>query len=244
VDTLLKILAVIPARAGSKGIPNKNIRELAGKPLIAHTIEAALNATTVNRVIVSTDGEKIESVSRQYGAEVVLRPPEISGDTASSESALLHVLDHLEQSEGYHSDLLVFLQCTSPLTAPEDIDGTVKALIDEGADTALSVTSFHYFLWKHDDLHDSIGINHSKTIRLLRQEREPQYLETGAVYVMKASRFREVRHRFFGKTAMYVTPNERRWEIDEPSDFEVAESLMRWQQKSQSHIPKQLTSEK
>lgn len=234
----MKTLAVIPARAGSKGIPNKNIHELAGKPLIAHTIEAALKSSAVNRLVVSTDGEEIASVSKKFGAEVIPRPSEISGDMASSESALLHVLEHLDRSEGYHPDLLVFLQCTSPLTLSGDIDGTVNALIQEGADTALSVTPFHYFLWKEDKNGDAVGINHSKTIRPLRQEREPQYLETGAVYVMKASRFREVKHRFFGKTAMYVMPNARRWEIDEPSDFEVAETLMRWQTKPRAHTPK------
>lgn len=236
-------LAVIPARGGSKGIPRKNVRPLAGKPLIAYNIEQALRSRFVNRVVVSTDDAEIGGFARQYGAEVIWRPAEISGDSASSESALLHVLDHLRQVEGYQPDLLVFLQCTSPLTLAEDIDGTLAALLDQQADSALAVIPFHYFLWRAStDDHgqqDAVGINHAKQVRLLRQERESgffdrsQYLETGAVYGMRVSGFLAARHRFFGRTAMYVMPAERRLEIDDPVDFEVAEVLLRQQQKTE-----------
>ena len=224
-------LAIIPARGGSKGIPRKNIRPLAGKPLIAYNILEARRSRFVTRVVVSTDDPEIGAVARQYGAEVVWRPAEISGDTASSESALLHTLETLRQSEGYQPDLVVFLQCTSPLTLAEDIDGTVQALIDQQADTALAVIPFHYFLWKpladpQSGLPDAVGINHEKRVRPLRQQREAQYLETGAVYVMRTGGFIEARHRFFGKTALYEMPGERRLEIDDPVDFEVAEILM------------------
>ncbi|MBA7709847.1 hypothetical protein ES703_118773 [subsurface metagenome] len=187
----------------------------------------------MDRVVVSTDDPEIAAVSAQYGAEVVWRPAEISGDTASSESALLHALEHLERTERYKPDLVVFLQCTSPLTLPKDIDATVQALLDEDADSALAVTPFHYFLWQRDNRGDGVGINHDERVRLLRQEREPQFLETGAVYVMRAQGFREAEHRFFGKTAMYVMPGERWLEIDEPIDFRIAEVLMAGQQHQQ-----------
>ena len=222
----MECLAIIPARGGSKGIPRKNILPLSGKPLIAYNIEQALRSVYVNRVVVSTDDAEIAGVARRYGAEMVWRPAEISGDSASSESALLHTLQFLQQSEGYQPDLLVFLQCTSPLTLAEDIDGAVQALLDEKADTALAVIPFHYFLWRQVDNTDAVGINHDKHVRPLRQEREPQYLETGAVYVMRAPRFLQVRHRFFGKTALYVMPAERRLEIDDPIDFQIAEALL------------------
>ena len=230
------VIAVIPARGGSKGIPRKNLQPLAGKPLLAHTIEAALSARYIGRVVVSTDDAEIAAVSRQYGAEVVWRPAEISGDTASSESALLHTLEYLQQTEGYEPDLLVFLQCTAPFTLPEDIDGAVQALLDENADSALAVTPFHYFLWRRDKNGDAVGINHNKRVRLLRQQREPQFLETGAVYVMRTHGFKEVKRRFFGKTALYVIPPERCLEIDEPVDLRIAEVLLRerqWQQRLQ-----------
>jgi YrbI family 3-deoxy-D-manno-octulosonate 8-phosphate phosphatase len=223
----MECLAIIPARGGSKGIPRKNILPLAGKPLIAYNIEQALRAVQVNRVVVSTDDAEIASVARQYGAEVVWRPAEISGDNASSEAALLHTLQFLQQSEGYRPDLLVFLQCTSPLTQADDIDGAIHALLEENADTALAVIPFHYFLWRKGLTgSDAVGINHDKHIRPLRQEREPQYLETGAVYVMCVPGFLQARHRFFGKTAMYIMPVERRLEIDDPIDFQIAEALL------------------
>lgn len=222
-------IAIIPARGGSKGIPRKNLRLLAGKPLVAHTIDHACQALSVSRVVVSTDDQEIAAVAQRYGAEVVWRPAEISGDTASSESALLHALDFLKQAEDYDPDLVVFLQCTSPLTVPGDIDGTIHALLENNADTALTVAPFHYFLWKQED-GDATGINHDKRVRPRRQDRETQYVETGAVYVMRVQGFRETGHRFFGKTATYVVPAERRLEIDEPADLLVAETLMREQE--------------
>ncbi len=237
----MKYLAIIPARGGSKGIPRKNIRPLAGKPLLAYNIEAARSSRYIQRVVVSTDDPEIAQVARQYGAEVVWRPAEISGDTATSESALIHTLETLQQQESYIPDVLVFMQCTSPLTLAEDIDGTITALLEQQADTALAVIPFHYFLWKPgqdaQDRPDSIGINHHKSVRPLRQERESQYLETGAVYVMRVPGFLEARHRFFGRTAMYSMPGERRLEIDDPVDFQVAEVLVAAQRQHQ-HMSK------
>ena len=220
-------VAIIPARGGSRGIPRKNVRILADKPLIAHTIERALQARLVDRVLVSTDDDEIAAVSEQYGAEIIWRPTDISGDTASSELALLHAIDYLQETEGYRPALVVFLQCTSPLTLPEDIDGTVQSLVEENADSALAVTPFHFFLWRRDKSGDAVGINHDKQVRPLRQERKQQFLETGAVYVMRTQGFKEAKHRFFGKTAMYVMPAERCLEVDEPVDFRIAEALMR-----------------
>ena len=222
-----EIIAIIPARGGSRGIPGKNIQPLAAKPLIAYTIENARRTPQLDRVFVSTDDPEIADISKGYGAEVIQRPPDISGDAASSESALLHALDHLKDTENYEPDVLVFLQCTSPLTLPEDIEGTIQALFIENADSALAVTPFHYFLWRRDQGGDAVGINHDKRCRPLRQEQEPQYLETGAVYVMRTKGFKASGHRFFGKTAMYVMPRERCLEIDEPVDMRVAEVLLR-----------------
>jgi len=221
----MEILAVIPARGGSKGIPRKNIKNLAGEPLIAFAIKAALDSEFITRLVVSTDDEEIGKIAEKYGAEVIWRPKEISGDEASSESALIHALSNLSIEESYHPDLLVFLQCTSPLTIAEDIDGTIKALIENDADTSLAVSPFHYFLWKESD-HGAESINHDKSVRLRRQDREPQYVETGAVYVMKAKQFLQTKRRFFGKTVLNIIPSERRLEIDEPVDFLIAENML------------------
>ncbi len=230
-DNPQEVLAVIPARGGSKGIPRKNVLRVGGVPLVGRSILAAIQADRVTRVVVSTDDPQIEQVARRYGAEVVTRPPEISGDSASSESALLHVLDTLRNREGYEPDLLVFLQCTSPLTEPEDIDGTVAALLDRNGDSALAVVPFHYFIWQERDDGSAEGVNHDKSVRQMRQDRTPEFLEAGSVYVMKADGFRRVGHRFFGKTVLHPTPPLRRWEIDDPEDLPVAESLARTNQK-------------
>ena len=218
--------AVIPARGGSKGIIGKNLRVVGGKPLIAHTILAARAARTVERVVVSTDDPAIAQVSERYGAQIVWRPAELANDTSSSEVALLHALEQLEHAEGYRPELLAFLQCTSPLTAAEDIDGTVELLLREAADSALSGARFHYFLWRRAS-EGAEGINHDKRVRPRRQDREAEFLETGSVYAMRVAGFRKAKHRFFGKTVMYETPAERVCEIDETVDLHVAEVLLR-----------------
>jgi CMP-N-acetylneuraminic acid synthetase len=200
---------------------------LAGKPLIAWTIEVASASTMIERVIVSTEDPEIAGVASQYGAEVVWRPAELATDAASSESALLHVLDELRSKEKYEPDLVVFLQCTAPLTLPEDIDNAVRTLMEENADTVLAVTPFHGFVWQRRKEGDAVGLNHDIKTRPLRQERETQFLETGAVYVMRTEGFRRARHRFFGKIALHVMPSERCWEIDDLADFRIAEALLR-----------------
>ena len=219
-------LAIIPARGGSKGIPRKNLAKFGGKPLIAWTIEAALGCKSIQRLVVSTEDAEIAAVAGEYGAEIVRRPADLSGDDATSESALLHALEHLEQAEDYRPDLLVFLQCTSPLTQPEDIEGTIAALVQQGADTALAAVPFHYYLWKKDEGQGAVGVNHDKCLRLRRQEKTSQYLESGAVYVMRVEGFRKARHRFFGKTVLYEMPAARCLEIDEPDDLRLAELLL------------------
>ena len=225
----MKILAVIPARGGSKGIPKKNIQQLCGKPLLAYSIEAALQAKLINRVIVSTDDPEIAQVATKYGAELVERPAELAGDLVSSEAALLHVLEILQQQEEKLPDLLVFLQCTSPLTLAADIDGTVQALLDQQADTAFAAAPFHYFVWEKESDGSMIGINHDKSKRLMRQQRQDQFVEAGAVYVMQVANFLKYKHRFFGKTAMYEIPEERCFEIDEPVDLLIAEQMLQHQ---------------
>jgi len=232
---MVEVLAVIPARGGSKGIPRKNMRSVGGAALICHTIQTALLAESINRVIVSTDSQEIAIASYVYGVEVIFRPPELCTDTSPSEHALLHVLDTLDSRNGtkgvhkpeYHLDILVMLQCTSPLTLPEDIDGAVGKLIAEDADSALTVIPSHALLWE-EGLWGAVPVNHSTATRLNRQEMDetdPQYRETGAVTVMRVKGFRESEYRYFGKTVLYVIPEERGLDIDTEFDLKVAELL-------------------
>lgn len=138
----------------------------------------------------------------------------------------MHALEYLSNSENYEPDILVFLQCTSPLTTSIDIDNVIKKLLAENADSALTVAPFHYYLWKQDDSGEVLGINHDKFHRPMRQQREKQYIETGAVYVMRVSQFLKKKYRFFGKIVMSEMPEERCFEIDEPADLAIAEQLI------------------
>jgi len=220
-------VAIIPARGGSKGIPRKNIMLVGGIPLVGRTIRMALDAKRVNRVYVSTDDKEIAEVSHEFGASVILRPTEISGDFASSESALLHALDHIAQSENLHPKYLAFLQCTAPLLMAEDIDGALEMLIREEVDSVLAAAPFKHFLWRQKESGPASTVGHEIRRRKMRQALAPQYLEAGSVYAMTVMGFRQAQHRFFGTTRLYSVPAERIFEIDEPADIALAEFLVR-----------------
>lgn len=224
----LDCLAIIPARGGSQGIPRKNLRLVAGRPLIAYTIDAALAARTISRVVVSTDDREIADVARCYGADVIERPAGISGNEASSESAILHALERLKHTEGRQPAVTVMLQCTSPLTLAEDIDGVVQVLLEQGADSALSTTTCHQFLWRVSaDGRICEGVNHDGGVRQRRQDMAKQFVETGAVYAMSTPRFLAEQTRFCGRTVMHVTPPDRHLELDELAHIALADAALR-----------------
>jgi YrbI family 3-deoxy-D-manno-octulosonate 8-phosphate phosphatase len=188
-------------------------------------IEAALAAGNIERVVVSTDDAEIGSVSRHHGAEVIQRPAELSGDQASSESALVHALETLRSQEGYTPAIVAFLQCTAPLTLTEDIEGTVR-LVQGGYDSAVTVTPFHFFVWRENPEGHLVGVNHDAAHRLRRQDRAAEYMEVGAVYAMRTSGFLAHRFRFFGRIGKYILPWDRALELDEPADWDRAEHLI------------------
>ena len=211
-------VAIIPARGGSKSVPRKNVLPVAGKPLIAHTIIAALEAEAVDRVFVSTDDAEIASAAREYGAEVIDRPVELATDEASSESALLHALQVIEAQAGERPELTVFLQCTSPFTTGAHIDACVSQLNTKAADSIFSAVPFHGFVWREGAM-GMDGANHDKRIRERRQDRAPEFLENGAIYVMRTAGFIEHEHRFFGSTAVFEMEPDTGWEIDTETDL-------------------------
>lgn len=213
---------MIPARGGSKGIPLKNLRTVAGAPIVVRAVRAASAAGTVDLVVVSTDDDRIAEASSSAGAHVVRRPAELSGDAASSESAVLHALDSLA---GPDPEVVLLVQCTSPFTTPADVDGTVAALERENADCAFTAALTHRFLWRRDSSGAASGVNHDPAVRLPRQQLEPEYVETGAVYAMRTAGFRATQHRFFGRIVMHEVQSWRALEIDEPEDLAVADAL-------------------
>jgi N-acylneuraminate cytidylyltransferase len=216
-------VAVIPARGGSKGVHRKNLREVGGVPLIARAIAAARAADGIDRVVVSTDDPEIAAVAREWGAEVVVRPAELSGDTASSESALLHVLDELKRF-GIGVGILVFVQATSPFIDPADLDAAIERVRVGESDSVFSAVESWGFLWRVGPS-GATGINHDPRSRPRRQDRAPELLETGAFYVMDAAGFRSARHRFFGRIGAVLVPETHAIEIDTELQLELASAI-------------------
>lgn len=222
-----RVLAVIPARGGSKGVPAKNLAPVGGVPLVSRAVRECLATRFVTDVVVSTDDQAIAVAAREAGAEVVLRPAAIAGDTATSEAAVLHAMDTHEALHGAAVDVVVFVQCTSPFLVREDIDGVAGAVVEDGADTAVTVAAFHGFIWRDadDEATGGHGVNHDKSYRPRRQDRPQDLLETGAAYAMDAAGFRKHQHRFFGRTELVRTDAARVLEIDDPHDLARARAL-------------------
>ena len=213
-------LALIPARGGSKGIPGKNLQTVGDVPLICRSIRAAQASNGVGRVVVSTDDDAIAAAAEAEGASVIRRPACIAGDTASSESALLHALELLE-AQGPLEAEMVFLQCTSPFTTGAQIDAVLAALKEDDCNSSFAVTPWHGFLWRADGR----GINHNPELpRQRRQDLEPAFLETGAIYAMGVTAFRRCGNRFCPPTRPVVL-QEVGPEIDTPEDLALCRSI-------------------
>lgn len=221
----MNVLTVIPARGGSKRIPRKNLQILDGKPLIVYSIEHAKRSKMVNRIVVSTDDDEIGYTSSFYGAEVIRRPHELACDTASSESALIHVLDYLEEHEKYFPDLLVFLQCTSPLRNENDIDDAINTLIKLRADSLFSARRFKKYIWQ---LKDSIlsPINYDYNHRWREQDFPYQFEENGSIYVIKPSVLKLYDNRLGGQIAIFEMDEFCSIQIDTYEDMLFAEYIL------------------
>ncbi|MCM2435385.1 acylneuraminate cytidylyltransferase [Agrobacterium rosae] len=220
----MDIVAIIPARGGSIGLPRKNIKTFNGLPLVSRSITAALNAETVSQVYVSSDDSEILLIAERYGALGVVRPEDISGPTASSESALIHALAEIEAQTGKCPDIIVFLQCTSPFTTSAHIDAVVNQLLTSNADSAFAAIEDHGFIWEVATDGTAAGITHDHTKpRQRRQDMTPRYRESGAVYAMRVKPFLEKGNRFCGKTIL-VPVDMPSVEIDTIEDWHIAEN--------------------
>jgi CMP-N,N'-diacetyllegionaminic acid synthase len=223
------ILAIIPARGGSRGIPRKNVRLLCGKPLIAYTIEAALSSKLIDRVVVSTEDEEIAEVSKKYGAEVISRPPELGQDDTPSLPVYQHAIRHLEKAEDYRPEIIVILQPTSPLRLVEDIDRAIAEFLKRKYDSIVSICEVEHpphwmYTLARNRLKPVIKDGESVT---RRQDAPKMYRLNGAVYVTS----REVimkENRLIGRdTGAHIMPLERSIDIDTELDFKLADLLMR-----------------
>jgi len=228
-----KVLALVPARSGSKGLPMKNIRLLQGKPLLSWPIEAAKASSYVDRVVISTDDVGFSKLALAAGAEVpFLRPAELSTDTAPSISFILHALDTLE-ANGDTYDYLLLLEPTSPLTEASDIDSALEVLVTRGddADAIVSVSelvsthpAFAVRLNDQGLMRPYVAENFSQLPR--RQDVEPLYSLDGSLYISTVEALRDRRAFCHDRTISHVMPRYKSFEVDDLVDFICIEAIL------------------
>lgn len=221
-----KILGIIPARGGSKGVPRKNIRLLAGKPLIAWTIEAAKSSEHISRLILSSDDEEILTIAKNFGCEVpFIRPKEYASDESSAIDVVMHAMNALQESYDY----LVYLQPTSPLKRTKDIDGAIAKCIKSKVDTCVSVTSpdkSPYWSFRLDDENKLIPLIPWEDKNTRRQDVPESYILNGAIYVAKTEAILKHRSFIHKDTIGFYMPRNRSVDVDAELDFVIAEYLL------------------
>ena len=219
------VLAVIPARGGSKGLLGKNILPLAGKPLIAWTIESAIESKYIDKCIISTDDQEIADISLKYGGDVpFMRPSELATDKANSNDVIIHTIEAIEEKY----DLIILLQPTSPLRNSFDIDNALELLENKHAGALVSMVEIrHPVEWTariSGDLHiPELVTTLSKNTR--RQDFEKRYELNGAIYISKLDLFIKQNSFISNHTIAYIMPPERSIDIDDKLDFDFAEYL-------------------
>lgn len=221
-----EILAVIPARGGSTGIPHKNIRTFAGKPLIVHTIDAAQHAPSVNRIIVSTDSEEIAGVAKSAGAEVpFLRPAELATGTSKVADAVIHLLGRLKKEESYEPTHILLLQPTSPLRTAGDIESAVRLFSSSGADSLVSVCRTENILMTKDG--DTLTIANPDMLSNPNRQELPAYfkLDGSMIYLVATAMLLQEHSFMAGKLVGLEIPRWRSVDIDEPQDFVTGEII-------------------
>ena len=222
-----KILAIIPARGGSKGLPRKNILPLAGKPLIAYTIEAALRSKKLNRVIVSTNNEEILGVSHKYGAEVIMRPQDLAEDATPTEPVIKHAVSVLE-AEGYKADIIVTLQPTSPFRTSIQIDDALKEIFSDDVDSVISLKEVTEHPYKMKMIKNGYIVPFLK-IKLKsnrRQDMPTLYKENGAIYITKYDLIMNKDKIVGGNIKPFLMSDKTSIDIDTHLDLKIAECLL------------------
>ena len=219
----MKIISIIPARGGSKSLPRKNLVEFLGEPLINKTIEQSINSEYIDKTIVSTDNQEIKEQSLKYNLEVIDRPKDISGDEATTESAMMHVLETLKNDEDYIPDIVILLQVTSPLRKNDDIDNSIKKFIEEKSDSLISGSHIEVFLFWEKNNNDWEAVNYSPENRMRRQDRNPQFVENGSIYIFKPEILYKLNNRIGGKMTLYEMEFWQTWEIDTKEEIDLLE---------------------
>ena len=224
------MIAIIPARGGSKGLPGKNIKPLSGKPMIGYTIEAAIESNQFSDIILSTDDSKIADVAKSFGAKIpFLRPKELAGDTSSAIDTYIYTIENLNNELNHSVTEFVVLQPTSPLRTSRDIVKAVKLFKEKDADSVISVSeAAHPPVWAKKIREDGVLVNYfeSNLHNKNRQEIHTAYMPNGAIFIFNYEKLKSGYGYYFNKTYPYIMPKERSVDVDDQLDFDVAEFLI------------------
>ena len=225
-----RIVAIIPARSGSKGIKNKNLIKLLGNPLINYSINYAKKSKLIDRIFVSTDGENISKISKNFGAEIIKRPKKYSSDTASSDSAVIHAIKYIKQRLGYEFDIVVFLQPTTVLRKFGELDQAIQMLVKKKLDTVFSSVDYQPFLWTRSK--NNLRPENFNPKKRKRRQDISIINETGSYYITKKDAFLKSKNRFGKKILNFQSERHSILEIDQMSDLKYLIDLIK------TNIPK------
>lgn len=218
--------AIILARAGSKGLPGKNLANFCGKPLLEWTLDFALKAERCSGVWLSTDSEEMAVLAREAGANVIHRPSELATDESTSEDGWIHALEVIER-EGAHASAFVALQPTSPLRRGEDFDAAVRKFEDDNLDSIFSGSVFDDLtLWEVSEGEGLDAVNHDPARRVSRQEAPVPVVENGSLYMVRTDLLRQTGSRFPGRVGFLWNEPWQAFEIDSPASLILCEALM------------------
>ena len=218
-----KIYTIIPARGGSKGVPKKNIKDFLGKPLLQHTIDYAKESNYTDKIILTSDNSEIQKIGLNNNINVVNRPLEISRDSATTESAIQHII---EQSNFEDNCILILLQPTSPIRPKKSLDEMITLFNDNKYDSMLTLSPVHPLLWKIDK--DNATAQYDYKNRPRRQdfnEKDLVYDENGSVYIFTYQIFKKTANRLGGKIGYFIFDEKFGKQIDDPIDFPILESI-------------------
>jgi len=221
----MNIIVIIPARGGSKGLPRKNIRSFNNIPLVVHSINYAKECNLVDTIYVSTDDNEIASISSEYGATIIERPQELSGDSATTESAIDHVLSTLEAKP----EIIILLQPTSPFRPKNSLKIALDKFIQNNFDSLLSISPTHHFFWSIDE-NDNINAQYDYLNRPRRQDLKKEnirFVENGSLYIFTYNHFKSMKNRLGGKIGYIEFDEKYSHEIDTALDFKFLEALVK-----------------
>ena len=224
------MVALLPARGGSKGLPKKNLRSLAGKPLIIWTIEAAQKSQQIDHIVLSTDDKEIADICRSTGIDIpFMRPKELAQDDSIAIDNYIYTIDRLNNAYNYNYNEFSVLLPTTPLRNSFDIDGAISVFHENNADSVISVSRLHFpvdwILNLNED--NTININKNKNLMMNRQKYKQSYLPNGGIYVLRNELLKKNRSYYSKYTFPFIMPHERSVDIDSENDFVYAEYLLK-----------------